>query len=133
MGENNEVKELFALSVTFFPEKVTAKGREFITQAYFKGGVSMAFTPRLNDFFGPGIAHLPALGFRSGRCFGFHTQVFSQICWEMALFAKSVFLPKTAKIALNLTSEGLKCPTEVRVEHNTCGPCLNIFLASEPS
>ena len=26
----------------FPPEKVTAKGREFITQAYFKGGVSMA-------------------------------------------------------------------------------------------
>ena len=39
----------------------------------------MAFTPLLNDFFGPGIANLPALGFRSGRYLGVHTQVSSQI------------------------------------------------------
>ena len=29
-------------------------------------------------------------------------------------------LPKRAKIALNLTSEGLRYPPEVRVEHKTC-------------
>ena len=30
-------------------------------------------TPTLNKIFGPKIAHLPALGFRSERCLGFHT------------------------------------------------------------
>ena len=36
-------------------------------------------TPCLDDFFGTGIANLPALGFRSGRCLGVHTQILSQI------------------------------------------------------
>ena len=59
-------------------------------------GVISAFfnTPTLNDIFGPKKSHLPALEFRSGRFLGFHTQIFSQICWgEIALFENSVFLP----------------------------------------
>ena len=44
---------------------------------------------------------------------------------EMALFEKVCICPinkspKTAKVALNLTSEGLKYPSEVRVQHETC-------------
>ena len=34
-------------------------------------------TSSLNNIFGPKFSHLPALGFRSGRCLGFHTQIFS--------------------------------------------------------
>ena len=34
--------------------------------------------------------------------------------------SKDSVLAKWAKIPLNLTSEGLKCPPEVRVEHKTC-------------
>ena len=43
----------------------------------------------------------------------------------MALFEKVCICPinkspETAKVALNLTSEGLKYPPEVRVQHETC-------------
>ena len=56
--------------------------------------IVMPYTPTLNQIFGPTISHWPALGFRSRRYSGFHTQIFSQICWgEIALFEKSVFLP----------------------------------------
>ena len=56
--------------------------------------IVMPYTPTLKEIFGPKNSHLPALGSRSRRCLGFHTQIFSQICWgEIALFEKSVFLP----------------------------------------
>ena len=51
---------------------------------------SALHTQRLNDIFGPGIAHVPALGFRSGRCLGIHAQVFSQICWGKWPFLQNV-------------------------------------------
>ena len=42
---------------------------------------------------------------------------------ELGLFWPFKYIktsPKRAKIALNLTSEGLRLPPEVRVEHKTC-------------
>ena len=38
--------------------------------------------------------------------------------WSFAYVC--LYWPKTAKIALKLTSEGLKCPQEVLVEHKRC-------------
>ena len=75
-------------------------------------------TAQPQQCFGQKIFHLPALGFRSGKCLGFHAQIFSQICWGKGPFLKKK-APETAKIALNLTLEGLKGP-QVQVGHKSC-------------
>ena len=41
--------------------------------------------------------------------------------WSFAFVC--LYWPKTAKIALKLTSEGLKCRQEVRVAHKRCKRC----------
>ena len=50
-------------------------------------------TPTLSKIFGPNIAHLPALGFRSERCVGFHTPPGSKsMSWQMGNFWPKKFV-----------------------------------------
>ena len=80
-------------------------------------------TPRLNNIFGHGTAHLLALGLRSRMCLGDQIQVFSQICW-----GKWPFLQKRPKKLTRLAG-GVK----ERQNMAQNGPHFYISLASEPS
>ena len=87
-------------------------------------------TPSLNDKIDSGNTHLQDLArwWRTSK--GFHIPKISQFYW--GLFEKTRFFmflhykikQKTsqhrAKIPLNLTSEGLKYPPEVGLQHETC-------------
>ena len=70
----------------------------------------------VGDIFGPGIAHLPALGFRSGRCLGVH------ICGTPV----QVILDQKKLTGL---AGGVREGQNIAQN----GPRFYIFLASEPS
>ena len=87
---------------------------------------AIAHTPCLNEKIDSGKSHLQDLARWWRTSQGVDIPKISQFYW--ALFEKTRFLrfyiikssKKRAKIPLNLTSEGLKYPPEVRLQHETC-------------